>query len=340
MLISKPNFFNAGIGNIIIPLAKAYLASKALNCPLLIPFNLDTRRMKIYFNPIKMGYFPYVPNPLKKITFTYDDFNEISKVTNTIDYYENIKYFVKNYNYKNGILISEGMWGGYFAIYRAKKWIKAFLASSIVAKKNIGETSLIFDAMKIQVALHIRRGDFATDKSNILKNNLATKWNIRIPIEWYHYVAEQLVIKFGKNNIEFILFSDSYSDTDIINFIQKYQVLVPKRAKKKEFSDLFLMSESDFLVCANSSFSMLAAFLSESPYLMYSGFIGKKDCNYILWDEEIYKYNCAIDGTNPRGFLINIGESLNERLTNMLTDKLNEKNSLNSELIFGGKLLR
>ena len=53
---------------------KAYLASQALNCKLLIPFQIDTIRMKIYFNPIKMGYLPYFPNPFRKITFSLDDY--------------------------------------------------------------------------------------------------------------------------------------------------------------------------------------------------------------------------------------------------------------------------
>ena len=63
----------------LIPISKAYLASQALNCKLLIPFQIDTIRRKTYFNPLKMGYLPYLPNPFNKITFSFEDYKKSEK---------------------------------------------------------------------------------------------------------------------------------------------------------------------------------------------------------------------------------------------------------------------
>ena len=52
------------------------------------------------------------------------------------------------------------MWGGYYSIYRARKWIKTFLASSKQARKNIAEMGVYYHPKRIQIVFHIRKGDF------------------------------------------------------------------------------------------------------------------------------------------------------------------------------------
>ena len=97
------------------------------------------------------------------------------------------------------------------------------------------------------------------------------------------------------------------------------------------------MSESDLLVCSNSSYSMMGAFLSESLYLMYKDYAIKKDGKYLLWDEDIYNYEPSLDNANPRGGIIGINETLNEKIILYLEEKIRLRNSINNELIFGGK---
>jgi len=170
MIFTTPKLFNAGLGNLIFPLSKAYLASQALDCKLLIPVQLDTKRCKIYFNPIKMGYFPYIPNPIKKVVFTFEDYKNIMYETNTNDYLINVKAFVDKLEFKNFILINEGMWGGYQSIYRARNWIKNYLISSRKPRKIVSEVGTLFDAKKIQIGFHIRRGDFKKATTHISAN--------------------------------------------------------------------------------------------------------------------------------------------------------------------------
>ncbi len=326
MFFSTAKFFNAGLGNLLVPISKAYLASQALNCKLLIPFQIDTRRMKNYFNPIKMGYLPYLPNPLKKITFSFEDYKSIREITNTNDYYENIKVFVEKNNYKNIVLINEGMWGGYYSIYKARKWIKTFLCSSRYARKNIAEMGAYYHPNRIQIAFHIRKNDFLIATNPVQLNSESSIWNVQIPIEWYHHIAEELLKEISTEKIDFILFTDSYENKDIqVIFLRRFNIITKRNKKGSEFSDLYLMSECDLLVCANSSYSMMGAFLSESIYLMYKNYAIKKDGKYLLWDEDIYDYDSSLDNENPRGSIIGINEKLNERIILHLDEKIRLK---------------
>ncbi len=337
MILSTAKLLNAGLGNLLMPISKAYLASLALNCRLLIPFQIDTIRMKTYFNPIKMGYLPYFPNPLKKITFSFEDYMRIRELTRTNDYYENIKVFIKENSNNNIILINEGMWGGYYSIYRARKWIKTFLASSKQARKNIAEMGAYYHPKRIQIVFHIRKGDFLIATHPPTLNIKSSVWNVQIPMEWYNYIAEQLLKEVGADKIDFILFTDSYESKDIDDFSKRFNVITKENKKGSEFSDLYLMSEGDLLVCSHSSYSMMGAFLSESSYLMYKDYAIKKDGKYLLWDEDIYNYEHPLDNTNPRGSIIGNNETLNEKLLLYLEEKIRLRNSINSELIFGGK---
>jgi hypothetical protein len=337
MLFSTVKFFNAGLGNLLIPMSKAYLASQALNCNLLIPFQLDTLRMKAYFNPIKMGFLPYLPNPLKKVVFTFEDYKHFREITNTNDYYDNVKAFVEKNEYKNIILINEGMWGGYYAIYRARKWIKTFLMSNRHARKNMGEVGSCYHPNRIQIGFHIRKGDFKIPSFSSQQNNKSSVWNVQIPMEWYYHISEQLIKEFKADKIDFVLFTDSKQDKDISNFISRFKVISKKNKKGLEFSDLYLMSECDLLICSNSSYSMMGAFLSESPYLLFKEYAIKKDGRYLLWDEDIYNYDFPLKRDNPRGSLLGIDEKIDEKLILYLNNKIKQRNSINKELIFGGK---
>lgn len=337
MFFSTVKFFNAGLGNLLIPMAKAYLASQALKCHLLIPFQVDTRRVKMYFRPIKMGYLPYLPNPFKKITFSFEDYMNVKKMTNTNDYYINVKAFVNQSDHKNMILVNEGMWGGYYSIFKARNWIKTFLISSRQARKDVAERAIYYHPNRIQIGIHIRLGDFEVPISQVESDNKrASLWSTQVPLKWYFYIVDEIQKEVGADNVDFILFTDSRENKDVRDFIKRFNIISVKNKEYHDFSDLYIMSECDLLICSYSSYSMMGAFLSNSPYLMYKDYAIKKDDKYLLWDEDIYSYKSS-EGS-PRGSLINIDERLNEELILYLKNKIIEKSSVAKELIFGGRI--
>ena len=46
-------------------------------------------------------------------------------------------------------------------------------------------------------------------------NNESSIWNVQIPIEWYHHLAEELLKEISAEKIDFILFTDSYENKDM-----------------------------------------------------------------------------------------------------------------------------
>lgn len=336
MIVSTPKLYSAGIGNLLFPLSKAYLASIALNCRLLIPFQIDTIRFKIYFNPFKIGYLPYFPNPFKKIRYTKNEYDASRKYTHTDDYYTNIRYYVKKNKLKNIVLVNEGMWGGYRSILRARKWIKTILASSKNARKTISEMDARFSPNKIQIGFHIRRGDFK--KGNALKEITETQWNTQIPIDWYADIADRLVKHLGKNYIELIIFTDSPNHQEIKYLRKEHEFIVQQPRKGNVYSDLFLMSECDLLICSNSSFSMMGAFLSDSPYVMYEEYIKQDRGQYTLWDDWPINDNEQIQNQRYRGYVYGRKCGIDQSMLSDLENKIQTRNSYNSELIYGGKV--
>lgn len=335
MIISVPKLHNAGIGNIIFPLAKSYLASQALNCHLMIPYQLDTKRLKIYFNPVKMGYMPYFPNPMKKLRFTFEEYIKTCSLTETNDYFTNVKAFSDAVDLRNKIIVSEGMWGGYEAIYRARKWIKTLLTANKHSRRNISAFSCRYHKNRIQIGFHLRRGDFKAPSQNFADTK--PSWNVQTPISWFVYIAEILSKELGKKNLDFILFTDSPDHDDIKLYKKNHNLLCIEPRFSNVYSDLYLMSECDLLVCSKSSYSMLAAFLSESPYLMYKEALFKKSGKFFLWDEEIYNFPSDSTCCKPRGFICGNENDLDEELLNYLNNKIISRNSQPCELIYGGR---
>jgi hypothetical protein len=133
---------------------------------------------------------------------------------------------------KNIVLINEGMWGGYYSIYRARKWIKTFLAANKKSRKNISEVGSFYHPNRVQIGFHIRRGDFKNPSTGLQIENESSIWNIQIPIEWYINVAEQLLKENGRSNIDFVLFTDSYDNSDIKDFIKNFNVINKKNIRK------------------------------------------------------------------------------------------------------------
>jgi hypothetical protein len=103
------------------------------------------------------------------------------------------------------------------------------------------------------VAMHVRRGDYLT-----LPNfNICT-------IDYYKNAAEFLKNKYG--NLTFFLFSDdiNYLQNNF-SFLEKYIAVDTSAETNPDYWDLFLMTQSDHNIIANSSYSWWGAFLNQSP---------------------------------------------------------------------------
>jgi len=105
------------------------------------------------------------------------------------------------------------------------------------------------------VCVHIRRGDYVTNKNANIYHGICS-------VEYY-YKAIELLLNNGVVNPYFFVFSDD-PDWARENLKLKYPVKIIDINLDKPYEDLRLMSQCKHFVIANSSFSWWGAWLSPS----------------------------------------------------------------------------
>jgi len=138
------------------------------------------------------------------------------------------------------------------------------------------------DRNKLFVAVHMRlAGDFDTAREG---ENVRGRFNIKIPGEWYLSVCEALRKTFG-DLIHFHFFADRGGAI----FDEAVSRFNPGQSTPRgltECSDLILMALADLRVCSVSSYSMIASFLSDGPFIWYEPQLQFDDQMYSLWGME------------------------------------------------------
>lgn len=248
--------FGSGLGNKLLPWARAVLCAKHRNWPILWP------------NWAQMKIGPFLRNEYDKRTY-------IGLFKNNGEYISGLKklYILskfqsypeeilkEDFKIKNGIVEFYGLKDRFSSILGKHDFIKKELMKIILPKHKIG---LNYDFGK-SISVHIRRGDFAIPKTRkLLKEG---KWNYQIPISWYIEKIEQ-IRSFLSKNIPCYIFSDG-------NYNEIKDVLDLKNTKRMTFgssiTDILVLSNSNLLIASGSSFSQWACYLGQMPSIWYTG---------------------------------------------------------------------
>ena len=110
------------------------------------------------------------------------------------------------------------------------------------------------------------------------------KFNLHIPAEWYMNACAALRDAF-EDQVQFHFFTDRRSPA----FEEAVRRFNPGQAKQTgltECSDLALMAQADLRICSVSSYSMMASFLANGPYIWYEPQLIHESGNYTLWGNE------------------------------------------------------
>jgi hypothetical protein len=199
------------------------------------------------------------------------------------------------------------------------------------------------------VAVHIRRGDFGTVKN-------AGEWkgalNTALPLEWYVNICRTLNCHFT-GRVQFLLFSDG-SDSELRDFCNEFHPVRMAPENHSEASDLIAMSAADLLVCSTSTFSLVAAFLSNAPYLWFEPQLESVADFYSLANEGLTQNDAGVYGTGnekseyaapqqhgllPRGIPVRGPGNLPDYALNWLDQRLSFKNPCH-DLIYYGRVSR
>lgn len=170
------------------------------------------------------------------------------------------------------VLRHQGMAGGFATISSARPFLRS---------KLLGRVDLPFHPLRDRphIVFHVRADDFEPSETGPKPG----QWNTRVPVAWYRRVAR--IIKTTHPQATMEVLTDQRSE-EIRRFESDIEA-VPGDGVHTVLGDLDRMVNSDLLVCSVSSFSMLAAFLSDRPYVWFEPNLYSIDGWRSIWGVEV-----------------------------------------------------
>ncbi|HEY6453366.1 MAG TPA: hypothetical protein VIX87_12295 [Steroidobacteraceae bacterium] len=256
-----------GLGNELVPWARAFLAARILDARLLPPaFGLNRRAYWQDFDtsPDDWIYHRAIERMLPVIEFTEADFiahgggSAVSA----------LRSFAAAHRLRNRsvyVLVTEGLWGGYGHVAAAREFMRSTLYRSRYAAGNLLRLQQRIDPRKVLVGMHVRLGDFVAPTSIGDYRRVA---NASLPLDWFCKVADGLQERLG-DDWQLLLVSDGGPER-LRALLEGYPCVTTGDMAHRDCSDALALASADLLVCSASSYSSLAAFLSDAPYLCFA----------------------------------------------------------------------
>ena len=255
-----------GLGNELLPWARAFLASQVLNAKLLPPaFGMNRRAYWWHFHtpPDDWIYHRALEYLLPVVEFT-----EVDYLTHGGgDVVTALKGFAaaqRLHERRAYVLVTDGLWGGYHHVEAARDFIRSTLYQSRYAAHNLLQLRERIDPHKMLVGMHVRLGDFSAPGAPADYRHAA---NISLPIEWLCALARSLDRALG-DSWQLLLITDG-TEEQLKPLTSQRRCITTNDLPPGDCSDALALANADLLVCSMSSFSTLAAFLSDSPYLWF-----------------------------------------------------------------------
>jgi len=256
-----------GLGNELVPWARAFLAAQLLKATLLPPaFGLNRRGYWQHFrtSPDDWVFHRAIQRILPVIEFTEADYLEHGGG----DAVSALRSFIAARGLQRRhmfALVTEGLWGGYSHVTAAREFMRSTLYQSRYAARNLLQLQTRIDGGKILVGMHVRLGDFVAPTALADYRRIA---NASLPIDWFCNIAENLQRAFA-DDWQLLLVSDGGPEL-LQPLLSRYPCIITGDIPHGDCSDVLALAGSDLLVCSASSYSSLAASLSESPYLWFA----------------------------------------------------------------------
>lgn len=184
------------------------------------------------------------------------------------------KEIVRTLDRQPRLIRTRGMWGGYRSIRRAKP----LLLHKLVYR---GARPHVLCDMAAEsrpvIAMHVRTGDFASEPPG------PGEFNRSLPIEWFRSIGQEIRNTYGQS-----IDIDVVSDRAAPSTIELRRELGARSTTVggSALDDLARLALADVLICSVSSFSLLAAFLSDRPYCWYEPQLSQEDGWASLWGHE------------------------------------------------------
>lgn len=276
--LPRPVGRGAGLGNEVIPWGKAFIGAQELGLRCLHPaWGANSRGYAHEFGTTRLDWIGY---RLLRVLPTVTISDELVETTGArFDYQTAIRVLAENENWKRRgplVLQHQSMAGGYLSISSARHFLQAqtiFTPAAVASAYSEHRQS-----HALRVVLHVRAGDFSAGNDDPSPG----EFNVSIPIDWYRQVAKAIRASFD-GAIEMHVLSDTESPE--LAALRR-SVGASARVVRSSLGDLEFMAHADLLVCSISSFSLLAAFLSNSPYIWFGPHLGERSGWLSIWGHE------------------------------------------------------
>lgn len=255
-----------GLGNEMVPWARAFLASQVLGARLLPPaFGLNRREYwrHFYTPPDDWIYNRAIERLLPAVCFTEADYLEHGGD----DVVAALRSFARarNLQRRNAyVFVTEGLWGGFYHVQAAREFMRATLYQSRFAARNLLQLRERIDPGKILIGMHVRLGDFKPAVTTAEHQRIA---NVSLPLEWFCNIADSLRQALG-DALQFLLVSDGTLE-QLQPLMSRVPCITTADLPDGDCSDALALADSDLLICSASTYSHLAAFLSDAPYVWF-----------------------------------------------------------------------
>lgn len=150
---------------------------------------------------------------------------------------------LKNLSYKHFTHVYIGDWQNYRYI------TESFVG---VVNSQLSRINMIskLDCLNDYLGIHIRRGDYLDDNS------------IHKVLDWKYYYEAMTAISERKPSLKLLVFSDDESAA--LDLITNYSgTVMASSLTKDDLNQIYAMSQMNYLVISNSSFSFMAALLGK-----------------------------------------------------------------------------
>jgi hypothetical protein len=256
-----------GLGNELVPWARAFLASQLLDARLLPPaFGLNRRAYWRDFRtaPDDWIYHRAIERLLPAVHFTEKDWLEHGgdDVVTALRSFAAARQLQRRAAY---VLVTEGLWGGFHHVQAARDFMRSTLYQSRFAARNLLRLRARIDPGKVLVGMHVRLGDFRPP-SPLADYRLTA--NVSLPLEWFCNIAASLQAQLG-DGLQFLLVSDG-TQQQLRKLLDVFPCISTGDLPDRDCSDALALADCDLLVCSASTYSHLAAFLSDSPYIWFA----------------------------------------------------------------------
>jgi len=259
----------AGLGNELMPLAKAQIGARVLGAELVEqPWWLN-----------RFGYGPEMGKNIGKPALS-----AVSRVWSPTvnvgaqqlggrDYETLMKELAPTLPKRFVVRHTSGMSGGLLTIKSAKPFLAQRLGFTDTQHSNTGSTT---------IGIHIRRGDF--ESSDVRPE--AT--NVRLGLSWSEAAA--VAVASGiTGSVEFIVTTDASGPdrVPVDALIGRLATLGTARlARGSVLDDLRTLSSCDWIIPSISSFSLFAVFLGSARYVWPLHNLGANDGMLSIWGHE------------------------------------------------------